>query len=1041
MSLVFQGIKSLGSIVYNTGNTVLRGGKSLAEAVYATPEAVKNGTVAVVSKVVNGTSSVIAAVKNTASSAVNGTVNKAKSAVSGLGNGAVHLLSAGKKIAIATAVQNYAELFFHIHTVGDKIVNDLEAKQPISQVNRNELAERLEEFVELHRLKTEDNDFILSFCKDLRNITILFDEAKLGAMGRLEQILNPYFTQNQRYILSKKAEREHLGKLPGLKTSPSPQLTPEETLVGIQTQVDLLQSNSIKMILGSIVFNSIPGMSTFKGIDFTALGIDCNALGIAPPDGNNTKLINYLIEVSNKLKIKGKSSEEVFQDLMYRVIDNSGKNIFICIHAKMRCKFVYGLVMNLVGNIFDNLKRTLVQFANLPPEKQLEELTKLLINPLIEHLSTVDGSGPVNQAVARTPKTADELLDQFIEAFLAQFIDKKYQPWTRTARAACIENAYNSESIIVKTTYTTLSVLLWIAGKLTAPIHWAINETIHGVLKAVIIDLCPRLSDATKKSLGIGTNNAWYSLKNSLLQLLQQVRLTDLLPRAKDPVYQPPKEIPAEIKEKLTSVLDKLFKVLAIPDKSQTSDESKSTLSTVWSVLKLVANNVIPQDADVAEEELQKFLTTDGKDFITCIQKNTQDKDLTKLKNTIKTALTELILELVTEDGFLNETLLSSLNSINESGFASSKAPVPIEEKQRVEVELQKELGLLGGTILQSVNNATRSDKRCQTAANNHITALKQQAHAFNQKLLQLQKKLDLSFVKHGLKGCEQFNASLEKLEAEITKTVDESTKALLMPHLNQARDHVLAIANNISYCPIEEKRKQFEAKLNELYPLFAIPLDNQAKIVEVIKELRALDAPFLDVEDLVDDLNRYHQIYLKQLAGSKGQTLPRGAYTKPFLSIIADYKDRANTAAPIAAKAQMKQLKSSKIDATIRSASQLADWANTLQFVKVTTKPGIKDVGMKALYNSPAAKAITSATIQAYGKNLFSFIGDEKNLAGIAQSGMEAFLSKPAIAPKNERQKVGIYPLFQKKLPKARPISPEKIEKLAAKGWEVVNG
>jgi hypothetical protein len=1008
------------------------------QVVCATPGAIKNGTVAVVSAVVNGTlqvaSSTTTAIKNTASSAVNGTVNMAKSAVTSLGNGAVHLCSAGKDAIIATSVQNYAELYFRIHTVGDKIVNDLETKQPISQVNRNELAERLEEFVELHRLKAEDKDFIISFCKDLRDVSIIFDTPKLDEMGRLEKILNPYFTYNQRFILAKKTEREELAKLPGLTTSPSPKLTSAETLSGIESQVALLKSNSIKMILGSIVLNMTLGMSTFEGIDFKALGIDCNALGIAPPDGN-TNLTNFLIEVSNKLVIEGKSSEEVFQDLMHLVIDNSGKNIFTRIHAKMRSGFVFALVMNLVGNIFDNLKATLAHFAQLPPAKQLEELTHLLINPLLDQLSAIDGSQPG----ASTPKTTDELLDQFITAFLAQFIDRKYQPWSRNYRAICIEKASRSD-LVGQVFYSTLSVLLWIAGKLTAPIHWAVNETIHGVLKSVIVNLCPSLSEATKSSLEIGTDNAWYSLKNSLLLLLQQVRLTALLPRAEDPVYQPSKELPDVVKEKLTTVLDKLFKVLAVPGKSQTPSESKSTLSTLWSAAKLVARNGFFQDADVAEEELRNFLATDGKGVTTLLQEN-MHRELSGLKDIIKTALTGLILDMVVEDDFLNGTLLSSLTSINASGFASRSAPVvSTEEKQRVEIALQKELGLLGGNILQAVNESTRTDRSYQTSANIHITVLKQQVAAFNQNLLQIQNNPDLSFKKSVLAACTEFGKSMEKLEAEITKSVDAPTKALLMPHLNQAQDIVRKISDNLYQCPIKEKRKQVEAKLNELYPLFKIPLDNQKEIIKVIEELRNLDASFLDVEALVEELNEYHQIYLERLVSPTGRTQPPSAYTKPFFVIVADYKDMANTAAAIAAKAQIKQLMPSKIDSTLESGRLLAEWANELQFVKVTTKPAVKDVGMTAVYNSPLVKAATGAALQSYGKNLFAFIGDEKNLAGIAQRGMEAFLSKPRMMPKKERPKIGIFALTRKKNSKVHPLSPEELKKLTAKEWEVIN-
>lgn len=1011
MSVFFKEFKILGNIVYNTGSAAL-----------ALPGAVKNGTVAVVSTVVNGTLQVAS---SATTALMSGAANMAKSALTGAGNMAVQVLSTAKDVAIATTVQNYSELIYRIHTVGDKIFTDLSTK--VTQVNRNELAQNLEEFIELYNLKTEDKDFIIRFCNDLKNDSIVFDKNKEDEMGRLETILKPYFTQNESYILSKKDEREQLEKLPGLTTVASPQLSHKETLTGIQTQVDLLKSNSIKLILGSLVLNMTLGKSTFEGINFGALGIDCDALGIAPPD-ENTNLINYLIEVSNKLKIEGKSSEKVFKNLMYRVIENSGQGIFTRIHAKIRCKVAFGLVLSLVGNLFDNLKGTLLHFADLPPAQQLEELTQLLIKPLLDQLSGVDGNGSAESA----PKTADELLDQFIEAFLAQFIDRIHQPWTRNCRAICNEKASRSD-LMGQIFYSTLSVLLWVGGKITAPFHYAINETLHEVLKKVIVDFCPSLSKATKNSLEIGTDNAWYSLKNSLLTMLQRARLNSLLPRTQDPVYQPSKELPDSVKETLTTTLDTLFKVLATADESKTSAESKSTLSTLWSAAKLLARNGILQDADVVDEELRNFLATDGKGLTTLLQMSMHGS-LSSLKDIIKTSVTRMILNKAAEEDFINGAFLSSLTSINANGFASKRAlVVPTEEKQRVEVELQKELGLLGGTILDKVNTATRTDKRYQTAANIHITVLKQHVNAFSKELSKVEKNKDISFREHALKACQQFKKSMEKLEAEMTKSVDEPTKALLMPHLNQAVDRVRKIADLFSQYPIEEspieaKRKQVEAKLNELYPLFENPLANKREIEAVIEELDILDASFLDVDGLFNELNQYRDIYIKRLTRSKGRREPPSIM--PFFAIIADYNDRANTAATIAAYAQIEQLMLSKA---------LAEWANSLQFVKVKAKPAVKDAGMAAVYNSPVVRAATGAALQAYGKNLFTFIGDEKNLTGIAKRTMEAYLSKPPMMPKKERTKVGIFNIFAEKASQVRPLNAEELKELKAREWEVI--
>ncbi|HEY5236475.1 MAG TPA: hypothetical protein VIJ14_09880, partial [Rhabdochlamydiaceae bacterium] len=927
MSLLLRGIKGLGGVIYATPGAILRGGQSTLATVCAVPGAIKNTTVKVVSTLASGTlrvaSSTGTAIKDTTvhlvSTAASGSWQATKWAATGAAsggwrmtkwaaNGTVNLITAGKDATIAKSVQNYAELFFRIQNVGNKVFSELSGKlsltqfnrnelaakledliernafaitdrgfvirlcddlrnpsvifdksrepelarlekilppdfrMPVSQANRNELAERLEEFIELYTLDAERKDFILYFCAELRDASVIFDKSKEVEMGYLEKILDPYFAQHLGYISSKTAEREQLEKLPGLTTLAPPKLTPAETLDGIQEQVDLLKSNSIKLVLGSIILNMTMGMYTFEGIDFDALEIDCKALGIAPPQGEKTNLINFLIEVSNKAVIKGKSSEEAFMDLIYRVIDNSGKNIFTRIQAKMRCGYLFGLVSNLIGNLFDNLKATLVHFAKLPPAQQLEEITKLLINPLLEHLSAVDGSQPAAPAGANptAPRTTDEILDQFIETFLAQFLDRKYQPWTRTFRTLFIEKAYHSGPI-AKAFYITLATLLWVVGKIIAPVQWALNETIHRLLKKVIVGLVPSLSNVTKSSLDIGTDNAWYSLKNSLLLMLQQVRLTGLLPRAEDPIFQPPKKLPAEVKEKLATALDKLFKVLAIPEKSKPAlstlpvtdpAEVESAFSTLCSAVKLIVRHGIISDADVAEEELRKFLATDGKGLTTFLQKNMHGKGLGWLKDIIKTAVTELTLDMVAQDGFISETLLSSLSSTNANGFPVSNVPVSTAEKYRVDVELQQELGLLGGTILQAVNDASRTDRSYQTFANTHITEIKQHVHALNEHLLQLQKTPELPFKNRALEACARFAGSMINLRTKITETVDAPTQALLRPHIDKALEDVLKISEKLNEAhPTEVLRKQVEAKLDELYPLLEIPLDNQEKI------------------------------------------------------------------------------------------------------------------------------------------------------------------------------------------------------------------
>jgi hypothetical protein len=1090
-------LTSLGRTLWATPGALVRGGRATVQMVAAAPAALVNGS----ARLATATARVL---KDTtvkvASGAVRGGWNLTKAAASGLGNGAAKVLTAGKDAVIANSVQNYGELFFRIQSVGNKIFNDMSGKlprtqfnrnelaarleafiqanpvktadkefilrfcadlrnptvifndskepewarlekilppdfrMPVSQVNRNELADRLEEFTDLYDLKAPDKEFILRFCEDLRNISVPFDKSKFDEMNKLEKILTPYFKKHQGYIFSKQAELEQLEKLPELTTTAAPKLTPAETLEGIQTQVDLLRSNSIKLVLGSIILNMTMGMTTFEGLDIKKLEIDCKALGITPPKGKNTNLINFLIEVSNKADLEGKSSEELFEALLYRVIDNSGRNIFTRTQAKVRCWYMSSLVANLIGNLFDNLKATLVHFAQLPPDKQLEEMTTLLINPLLEHLTALEtpanGAAPLN-GDNPPPKTADQLLDQFIETFLEQFLDRKYQPWTRSARAACIEIAYRSSGLI-RVGFITLATVLWAAGKIISPIQWALNETIHFILKKIIVGLCPTLSSATKDTLEIGKQHPWHSLKNSLLTSLQQIRLTGLLPRTEDPTYQPAKKLPTEVKEKLTSALDKLFKVLAIPEESRTPAENKSVVSTLYSALKLILRSGIISDADAAEEDFRNFLTTDGKGVTTFLQQNMHGKGLSWLKDIIKNSVTELSLDLVAQDGFINGILLTSLTNTNLNGFQSSTIPVPEEEKERVDQDLQKELGLLGGTILQAVNDATRTDHKYPTYANICINTLKQEVQTFQKTLMQLHRNPDISFNTFALDACARFTESLEKLRKEMTENLDASTKALLMPHLQAALDHTLRISDYIAQKEIEKKRTQVEAKLDQLYTYMETPLDNEEEIEEIIIALRALNPSFLDVEAMIRDFNDQFDIYTAKIRRVQRKDQHPRTFVRPLQTWVALYKDRANRAA----QKQIANFKPSESDLSCEVDKLLA-WASELKLMKIKPKPTGVDAGFAHLYSLPIVQAMTSAGIQSYGRNLFTFIGDEKNLTGIAQRTMESYLSKPAMMPPKTRVEFDVF--SAKTFHKSRALTQEEFDDLTAKEWMVL--
>jgi hypothetical protein len=150
----------------------------------------------------------------------------------------------------------------------------------------------------------------------------------------------------------------------------------------------------------------------------------------------------------------------------------------------------------------------------------------------------------------------------------------------------------------------------------------------------------------------------------------------------------------------------------------------------------------------------------------------------------------------------------------------------------------------------------------------------------------------------------------------------------------------------------------------------------------------------------------------------------------------MAVYKDKANKTA----QTQIKEFKKSKIESSLVLADLFVQWANELKFVKVTSKPTFRDAGFAVLFSMPIVNSLTSSAIQAYGKNLFTFIGDEKNLAGIAQRGMEAYLNKPQMMPKKRRPKFA--KLSKNKVKTSEPgiLSLRQLAKLNKADWAVLN-
>lgn len=264
-----------------------------------------------------------------------------------------------------------------------------------------------------------------------------------------------------------------------------------------------------------------------------------------------------------------------------------------------------------------------------------------------------------------------------------------------------------------------------------------------------------------------------------------------------------------------------------------------------------------------------------------------------------------------------------------------------------------------------------------------------------------------------------KFTQSLQDLRKKIHKDVDASTEALLIPYIERclasAKEGWEAIAQ------LEITKTQVEKALNQLGALLQNPADAEEEVSSILVQLRALNSPSLNTGALETELSKLMESYNADLLDSKVREKHPSALVQPFNKLIADYKEKYKKA--------YRQEKIKKIEFCNAQLLSLAEWANSLQYVKVTVKPTAADAGLALAVGTPLANSVASSLLQTYGKNFFHFIGQECHIDGIIQRTMNAYIKKPPM----QRKAVTRVPLRERIL-KLHP----NIEKLAAMDWTV---
>ncbi len=682
MSFLINGLKSVGSGLVATGQGALWLTSTIVSGIAQGAQGTKHMAVTTHSamrkfalETVPGTAS---ALKGRAAQIASNTSMRVKGAASEV---ATFAIEAAKESAISKAVRNDDELFYRIKIVGQKISSDIHTKRPVSPVNRNELAELLEEFLEIHisdvpiELREPGRKYFNLICEKLRNPS---EELASKDLDDLAIILKPYMKKHRNYTDRKLQEAEELKKVPYIITQAPAKLSPAETKNRIENQLSLLKFNAIKLVAGSMLINSALGIYTFGDVKNSSVKESLqNILNnhvISYTITDQTDIVYFLIEASNKIS-SGKASVKIFELLINTVINHSGKSVLTRALAKIQCRFLYKLISSYVGNLMDNLKGTLANFAELPPAEQLEKITKLLVDPVVGHLESkpdpnLSPAEQIKQIILGT-----KLLDTFIDHFLNRFLDRFNQPWLQHSQYICLEKAASSPHLAKAIFFQMLAGLIGLAVHTLSPIQSVLSDTVHFLVRKIIVGICPTLSDATKESLAIGTEHAWHSVKSSLLLSFQQVRLNRLELRPEDPTFDPPKEIPAEVTQQWENLLGQLFKKLAEPidgiapptlDAKAWGELSQILIDLGKYTFSKTVTGVSLEEAKTFEARVAAFMAQHKDEVVPALQHlmNTPG-----ILDSIKAAVANLALGTFAQENYINETLLVSLESINANSF------------------------------------------------------------------------------------------------------------------------------------------------------------------------------------------------------------------------------------------------------------------------------------------------------------------------------------------------------------------------------------
>lgn len=526
----------------------------------------------------------------------------------------------------------------------------------------------------------------------------------------------------------------------------------------IKQELDKLRIYAINSTMGNLILYTICGLKT---------------------DKEHPDLVTPLFHDKSKKQRQPVEFKKAIEDFIESREDISPARKIV---AKLVCSLLYIITKAYLNSLFRALETTLLDFTALPPEKQVEKMYEMCLNPMTEYFQVVEYAyndrahqfKDLSQALVDRGYNPDffaNCLNMFVDRFLNSHVKTLGRRWTEKRVQEFNETDEKTSSVFQDIRNQALAGLSWVFGKVI--LEKVVSPVITFLLKETIKKIAfPMLLDSTQKSLGVGVKgaHALYNLKVSLRNMLEQFIKTASNPPNR--IASAPPELSQELKTQGSLIFGKLLRALR---------------------LQMNDNNL---------QELRQFVSK---------PENPGMFQLDKYLKDYQPVIADILNASLAADGFVGETLFTSLQNLNVSCFTIPTTKPPMED---IDASLKDAIERTIPALLEKVSQALDPDTINQNAADMFILKFKQKVAKFKADCDASKGSSLGQFVTH----FKSFKAEVEKLEKEAKNTMTSQAFEALQMHIQYDIAYIQrmeSLSTNLE--PLDKRYAQHQKELKQL--------------------------------------------------------------------------------------------------------------------------------------------------------------------------------------------------------------------------------